>query len=159
MLASCTKFLLCTWRWWERACMTLFSVLFFFFFWGGFWGFFAPFEVGQTCGVYWLKSNAPCVGFSYTVCIVVAHAHTCAHTHACARRDTFPSAQPLAFSILMFLHAVTPVESISGTCLGVLMILYSSTLELKLNGDCIVSKMLTISLILKRIKVYVLVPY
>lgn len=53
----------------------------------------------------------------------------------------------------MFLHAVTPVESISGTCLGVLMILYSSTLDLKLNGDCIVSKMLTISLILKRIKV------
>lgn len=59
----------------------------------------------------------------------------------------------------MFLHAVTPVESISGTCLGVLMILYSSTLDLKLNGDCVVSKILTISLILKRIKVYVLVPY
>lgn len=60
----------------------VFCFVFCFVFWEGFGFFFAPFEVGQTCGVYWLKSNAPCVGFSYTVCIVVAHTHTRTHVRA-----------------------------------------------------------------------------
>lgn len=39
------------------------------------WCVFVHFEVGETCGVHWLKSNARCVGFSCTVCIVVAYTH------------------------------------------------------------------------------------
>jgi len=35
--------------------------------------FYVLFEVAKTCGVYWLESNAPRVGFGRTLCTAVVN--------------------------------------------------------------------------------------